>query len=128
MEKISLMAHIACLGVLCVYVAAAAPDGKWVVTLPDLTGKPHDITFDLHADRGALTGTMSSIHGSLPISEGKVQGNEISFVVVFPLNGRELRLIHHGVISGDAIEFTRHPEGGGKGVTFTAKKIVATAR
>jgi len=106
--------------VLLVLLAAAyAADvtGKWVAEMPGRGGQgTTQTTFDLKVDGAKLTGTMTSGQGEpAEISEGKVEGDNISFVVVRKRNDMEFKTLWKGKVSGDEIKFTREmqmPPGG----------------
>ena len=55
------------------------------------------------------------------ISDGKIDGDSLSFSQVMEFNGNSVKLIYKGKISGDEIKFTREREGG-EPVEFTAKR------
>ncbi len=109
---------------LCILaVAAYAADvtGKWVAQVPGRDGGTREITFDLKADGDKLTGTVTSPMGTRDISEGKVNGDDISFVQVFEFNGETRKLVYKGKVSGNEIKFTREFEGR-PAQEFTAKR------
>lgn len=120
------------LSLLCAFtlfaVAAFAADatGKWVAQVPGRGGENQEVTFNLKADGAKLTGTVVTPRGEREISDGKVDGDHISFTQTFEFNGNSMKILYDGKVSGDQIEFTRKREGGqgrgGREVTFTAKK------
>jgi hypothetical protein len=100
--------------VLLALVAAAwAADvtGKWVAQVEGRQGTVEN-TFDFKVDGAKLTGTMTTPQGESEISEGKVEGDEISFVIVRNFGGNEIKLLYKGKVSGDEITFTREFQGG----------------
>jgi len=106
-------------------VAAFAADvsGKWVAQVPGRNGQAREVTFNLKADGGSLTGTVSGRGGDNPIADGKIDGDNISFTQTMEFNGNSVKLIYKGKISGDQIKFTREREGGeGQAAEFTAKR------
>ncbi|MGD0102079.1 MAG: hypothetical protein ABSC60_17205, partial [Acidobacteriota bacterium] len=70
-------------------------------------------------DGAKLTGTMQGAQGEpAEITEGKVDGDNISFVVVRNMGGNEMKITYKGKVSGDEFKFTREfqaPPGGGMG-------------
>ena len=70
--------------VLVMAVSAVAADvtGKWVAEQQGPDGQARTTTFTFKAAGATLTGTVSGRQGDTEISEGKVNGDEISFVVV----------------------------------------------
>jgi hypothetical protein len=74
-----------------------------------------ETTFNFKVEGTTLTGTMASTRGESTISEGKVNGDEISFVVVRKMGENEMKTTWKGKVSGDEIKFTREfqmPPGG----------------
>lgn len=115
--------------VLALITAAWAADvsGKWTAEIPGRQGT-QTTTITLKADGAKLTGTVSGRQGDTEISEGKVSGDDISFVVVREFNGNTIKMSYKGKVAGDEIKFTRTFEGAGPGgqapppVEFTAKR------
>jgi hypothetical protein len=89
-------------------VSALAADfnGKWTgdVTTPRGT---QTLTFDFKVDGSALTGKVTTPRGSNDISNGKVDGDNISFDQVVNFNGNEFKITYTGKADGDNIKFTR---------------------
>ena len=104
---------IATVVVLALVVSAWAADvtGKWVAQIEGRQGTT-ETTFNFKVDGTTLTGTMASQRGEDEISEGKVEGDEISFVVVRSFGENEIKLLYKGKVAGDEITFTREFQGG----------------
>jgi len=114
---------VALLGIFVVSAAAAGVDGKWTAQVPGRQGNTQETTFNLKADGDKLTGTVSSRRGDVQISDGKVDGDNVSFVTVTEFNGNQIKILYKGKVSGDEIKFTREREGGdGQSQSFTAKR------
>jgi hypothetical protein len=104
-------------------VMAADISGKWTAQVPGRGGEPQETTFNFKVQGTTLTGTMSTQRGEAQISDGKVEGDKVSFTVVRNFGGNEVKLLYKGSISGNEIKFTR--EGGqGPAREFTAKRAV----
>ncbi len=102
---------------------AADVTGKWTAQVPGRGGETRETTFNFKVDGEKLTGTMSGMQGEIPISDGKVKGDEISFVVTMSFGGNEVKFNYKGKVSGDEIKFTREREGGTRPPQeFTAKR------
>ena len=122
---------LASLALFCLTFAAQAADvtGKWTAQLPGRQGA-QTTTFMFNVSGDTLTGTVENPRGTNPISEGKIDGDTISFVETLSFNGNEVKVTYTGKVSGDTIQFTRaggggrgrRGGGGGRGVTFTATK------
>jgi len=104
-------------------VFAADVTGKWTAQVPGRGGEAREVTFTLKADGGQLTGSVTSPRGGeINISDGKVDGDDISFTQVMEFNGNQVKLLFKGKVSGDQIKFTRQREGGERVQEFTAKR------
>ena len=102
---------------------AADVTGKWTAQVPGRGGQTREATFNFKADGNTLTGTVSGRMGDTPISDGKIDGDQISFTQTMEFGGNSVKLIYKGTVSGDAIKFTRTRDGGeGQGQEFTAKR------
>ena len=82
-----------------------------------------ETVFDFKVDGTKLTGTVTYPQGEVAISEGKIDGDEISFVVKRDLGGKEIRMIYRGKASLNEIRFTSEVQGeSGRRQDFTAKR------
>ena len=113
---------IALLGVFVFSAAAADVSGKWVAQIPGRNGQAMETTFNLKADGAKLTGNQATARGETAISDGKVDGDTISFVVVMSMGGNEMKMNYTGKVAGDEIKFVRTREGADQKQEFTAKK------
>ena len=128
------------------FVAMAADiTGKWVAEQPGRNGGPaRQITFDLKADGATLTGTMTGGMGgggrrgggggrqggggaapqALAISDGTIDGNNISFTVKVEFNGNTMVSKYEGTLSGDELKLKVNREGRNGATTseLTAKR------
>ena len=98
-------------------------NGKWVAQLPAREGQTRETTFNFKAEGNKLTGTVSGRQGDTPISDGQINGDEISFTVTANFRDNEVKLLYKGKVSGNEIHFTRTREGGDQPPQeFTAKR------
>jgi hypothetical protein len=111
---------------VCALTAAAADvSGKWVAQVPGRQGNTQEVTFNFKVDGAKLTGTMTNPRGDQEITEGKVAGDDISFMVIRKFQEMEMKSIYKGKVAGNEIKFTMEMQGGrggGNPVEFTAKK------
>jgi hypothetical protein len=85
---------------------AADASGKWTFETRGRNG-PMTQTLNLKQDGNSLTGTlMGGRGGEVQISDGKVDGDNISFTVVRQFRGNEMSIKYNGVISGDQMNLT----------------------
>lgn len=89
-------------------VTALAADvtGKWSGTVTTPRGD-QQITFNFKADGAALTGTVSTMRGDVDITDGKIDGDKISFVETLSFGDNQIKINFSGVVDGDTIKFTR---------------------
>jgi hypothetical protein len=77
--------------------------GAWTSTMAAPSGNSFQLTFNFKQDGSRLTGTVSGPQGDpVQITEGKVDGDKIFFIVSF--NGMTIK--HDGVVTGDTIQLT----------------------
>jgi|SRR5438876_6743099 len=114
-------------GMLAMVASAADVTGKWTAEVPGRGGNTQTQTFNLKADGSTLTGTVSGRMGDTEISDGKIDGDTISFSVVREMQGNKIKINYTGKVSGDGINFKMQREGGeGRSGEFTAKRASAT--
>lgn len=108
-------------------VSALAADfnGKWTAEVQGRNGT-QTVTFDFHVDGSTLTGKVTTPRGDTDISNGKVDGDNISFDQTLNFNGNSFTLNYKGVADGDTIKFTRTFGGGDRPPQeFVAKRAAA---
>lgn len=91
---------------------AADATGKWTAEVPGRGGNPMTVTMNLKADGAKLTGTVSGRGGDTEISDGKIDGSDVSFSVVREFNGNKVTSNYKGKLDGDVIHFNMKMEGG----------------
>jgi len=85
---------------------AADVDGKWAGTLSTPMGDL-PVAYEFKADGANLTGTTLGFDGgTVPIKDGKIDGNNISFVVSFDFGGMAIDISYKGVVSASEIKIT----------------------
>ena len=98
---------------------AADVSGTWTASFDTQVGK-QEYTYTLKVDGGVVTGTAkSNLIGDSTLSDGKVDGNKISFVEKGNYQGMPLQFNYTGEIDGDEIRFKRELMG------FPAEEFVA---
>ena len=119
--SLSLFSRIAVIGAALTAVSLAADvTGKWVAQVPGRDGQPREQTITLKAEGEKLTGTVSGRQSDTPIQDGKISGDDISFVVVRNFGGNEIRQTYKGKVVGSEIKFTIQT--GERSVEATAKR------
>jgi hypothetical protein len=112
------------LAALLLSAAAWADDisGTWTgqVSTPD--GNGFSLTYSFKQDGEKLTGTVAGPQGDpLPLEEGKVQGDKVSFSVNAPFNGGT-KFTSEGTIKGEEITLNTTAAGQAFGGPLTLKK------
>lgn len=87
-------------------------NGKWIAEMPSRDGQTRQTTFNFKAEGNKLTGTVSGRQGDTPISDGEINGDDITFTVTANFRGNEMKLLYKGKLAGNEIKFTRTREGG----------------
>jgi len=119
---------------LAVVVAAVAADvtGKWVAQVAGRNGT-QEVTFNLKADGSKLTGTVTGGMGGrggggapqpIEISDGKIDGDAVSFAVKMEMNGQTRVTTYSGTLSGDELKLkqTRQGRNGEQTTDVVAKR------
>jgi opacity protein-like surface antigen len=101
--KISIMTALA-LGLAMATAMAADVTGTWMT---ETEGRKGQLVFNLKADGNNLTGTVAFRTGEpYPISEGKIDGDNISFVVEVSFGDNKIKMNYQGKVTGDEMELT----------------------
>ena len=114
------LGSLAMMIVLGIPAFAADVDGKWngIVASPngDLP-----VAFTFKADGEKLTGSTMGFDGSeVAITDGKVDGKNISFKITYDFGGMPFVLSYKGVVSTEEVKITG--EAGGMPFEFLLKK------
>jgi phage head maturation protease len=112
--------------VLAVAALAADVSGKWSWEQQGRNGA-QTVTLTLKADGSTLTGTLAGGRGGdVEISDGKIDGSNVSFKVVREVQGNKFTTNYTGTVSGEEMKLKMETEGmpAGKGGPreVTAKK------
>lgn len=85
---------------------AADIDGKWTGTI-DGGGGPMQVVYNFKADGARLTGSTVGPDGTeIKISDGKIDGNNISFNLNLDFGGQAFSMAVKGVLSGPDLKLT----------------------
>lgn len=118
--------------VLAFAAVAADISGKWIAEQPGRQGgPPRQTTFTLKADGAKLTGTMmapgrgGAAGTETEITNGKIDGNNITFEVKRQTQNGEMVSKYEGTLSGDELKLkTTRPgqDGTPQTIEMTAKR------
>ena len=104
---------------------AADISGNWKATAEGPNGAL-ERTFTFKQDGTKLTGeTTSSFTGKSTITDGKVEGDTVTFTIMAKIGDQDVKLNYKGKIAGGEIKFTSEMAGGGGNppIEWTAKKM-----
>ena len=97
-------------GVMSAAALAAEVSGQWKSEFTSPIGQLKYV-YDLKADGDKLAGkAVRELEGQkteTEIKEGKISGNEISFVEPLKFDDQDIRIEYKGKLEGDQIKFTR---------------------
>lgn len=99
--------------------------GKWAAEMPGRNGgPPRTTTFNLKQDGAKLEGTVSGMGGrDNAISEGKVDGDNVSFTVSMEFNGNAMKMMYAGKVAGEELQLKSTREGSDQTRDIVAKKV-----
>jgi hypothetical protein len=99
---------------------AADISGTWKAAFDTQIGR-QAYTYELVVKDSTVTGKASSDNGETTLTEGKVEGDKVSFVEMLNFQGMEIRIVYTGtIVSPDEIKFTRQV------ADFATEELVAT--
>jgi hypothetical protein len=75
-------------------------DGAWTITLQTPMGA-QERTLSLNTDGSALSGTMVGPQGDVPIEDGSIDGDAVSWSIMAPQMGAKIEF--KGTLTGDTI-------------------------
>ncbi|MBL8178199.1 MAG: hypothetical protein JNK48_26225 [Bryobacterales bacterium] len=119
--KNRLVTLVLALAVFAISAFAGDPSGKWKYSFTTPNGDTRESNMTLKAEGAKLTGTMEGRGGAVEIQEGKVDGDNLSFVVVRNFNGNEMKINYKGVLKGDELKLTMGF--GDREMEITAKRV-----
>jgi hypothetical protein len=122
LRKSVVLAVLVLCSVACLF--AADITGKWKSEFESQVGS-QKYTFEFKVEKGKITGTatanVSGTDMKSKITDGKVEGDKISFSESLDYNGQALAIEYKGTISGDEIKVERNVTGTSDG-TITLKR------
>jgi hypothetical protein len=108
------------LALACTVALGADVTGKWT---SEATGKGGPQTYDLKQDGSTLTGTIAGGRGEpAQISNGKVDGDNVSFEVTREFNGNSTTIKYSGTVSGNTLKLSMETARGTRDITLTKQE------
>ena len=103
--------------------SAADISGTWKASTETQNGT-FETTFVFKVDGAKVTGSTSNMMmGETPISDGKIEGDDVTFVVNANFNGNEFKLNYKGKVSGSEIKFVLSIPDRDRTFEMIAKKV-----
>jgi hypothetical protein len=82
-------------------------DGKWTGSIAGPDGNGMAVNYTFKAEGTSLTGfTTGPDNNQVPLKNGKIEGNNISFSIALDMGGQEMKMDFKGVLSGDEIKIS----------------------
>jgi hypothetical protein len=125
-EELKMKTHRAALVFMLLVLTVAAccanlsGQWQWVFGAP---GATKQYTLTLRQDDANLTGTVASEGDSLPIRDGKVSGEKVSFAVARTWGNRETTMTYSGRVVGDEIRLKVSMPGAERSWDVIAKRV-----
>ena len=113
--------------ILATFAAFAADiSGNWKATAEGPNGSM-ERTFMFKVDGTKVTGeTTSTMMGKSTITDGKIEGDTVTFTITGNIGGNDMKLSYKGKIGDKEIHFTSQisgGDGGGQAIQWVAKKV-----
>ena len=101
LRKFLMAAMVVCM--MTVVAFAASIDGKWTGEMQTPNGT-RPVTFTFTADGTTLNGSTTGRSGEVKITNGKIDGDNVSFDVVREMNGNTMTTHYTGTVSGGELK------------------------
>ena len=98
-------------------LGAHPAEGTWRAEFSDPAGEQRRITFRFKVSQNRLDGTVLIRRESLPIEDGEVRGENLSFQVTLSVGGMDLQLLYRGRLQGDTLHLVQETRGGTRELT-----------
>jgi hypothetical protein len=103
--------------------SAADVAGTWKATTETPNGT-FESTFVFKVDGAKLTGTTSNqMMAETALTDGKIDGDNLSFTVNANFNGNEVKLNYKAKVNGNEMKITLELPGGDRTFEMVAKKV-----
>ena len=94
-------------------------DGRWTGSTEIEGYGVIPMGYDFKSEGNTLTGTSDGQNGPIPIENGKIDGNKITFQVPINLNGMDIVVNYTGVLTGEKLRLTWPGQNGEQEVICT---------
>lgn len=121
MRRYLLIATAALLALFVMTAAAADISGTWRGKIP-AKGQATDQTYVFTVQGTSLTGAITTGKSVVPIQNGVVNGDKVSFTAIIHIGGTPTQVVDNGTVVGNEIRFT-HARDGGTTRDFIARRV-----
>ena len=97
-------------------------NGTWKGQRAGRDGAMMDVTFKFVADGEKLTGSTMMRDNEVQISDGKITGNDVSFVVKMEFGGNAVVMKYTGTLAGNELKLKSTREGSDRVTEVTLKR------
>jgi len=97
--------------------------GRWVATETAANGQKRETTVALIADGSTVKGFVANARSTMPIVEGRVEGDNISFTILREALGVEKRVDCTAVLTSDGLKVTIPGDGTRPPTVLTAARV-----
>ena len=104
-----MVAALMCLMLAAVAIAGSI-DGKWQAEYEGNRG-PRSVVFDLKQEGETLQGTVGFGSREMPIEEGTIDGNKVTFSVTLSFQDRDIQLKYTGSLEEDSLNLVLETRG-----------------
>ncbi len=116
MTRILLPVFVA-LSLLSPLLAGHPADGSWKAEFTGPGGNQRSVTFRFKVSGDRLDGTVVLGRESMPIQDGEVEGETLSFRVILSVGEMDLELFYRGQLQGDTLHLVQETRGGTRELT-----------
>ena len=97
-------------------------NGTWKGQRAGRDGAMMDVTFKFVADGEKLTGSTTMRDNEVQISDGKITGNDVSFVVKMEFGGNSMVMKYTGTLAGNELKLKQTREGSDRVAEINLKR------
>ena len=116
-----LLSIVVALPLFSLLLAGHPAEGSWKAEFTDPRGNQRSVTFRFKVSEDRLDGTVVLGRESIPIEDGEVEGEALSFRVTLPVGEMDLELLYKGRLQGDTLHLVQETRGGTR--ELTARRV-----
>ena len=98
-------------------LAGHPAEGSWKAEFTDPRGNQRSVIFRFKVSGARLAGSFVLGRESMPIEDGEVEGETLSFRVTLSVGEMDLELLYRGRLQGDTLHLVQETRGGTRELT-----------